>query len=183
MTKHHPFIYLSRVLSKDVIQNLCYWWQFSPFPLSGLATVALGQTCCHVRNRVGITYPPADPWKQKRTELTQKSSLGIDVAPWRLSFTHSSSVSDMVTGFTRLSGEDKHKCDELPAWRQFDSTALLHKSQTQSRVRWEDRHRSPQSTYFLTGRQQLLSFSLAMTLENSWWGSAAYSCLLKMIWL
>lgn len=36
---------------------------------------------------------------------------------------------------------------------------------------------------FETGRQQLLSFSLAMTLENSWWGSAAYGSLLKMIWL
>lgn len=62
-----------------------------------------------------MTYPPADPWKQKRTELTRKSSAGIDVGPWWLSFTHSSSVSDMAAaaGFKRLSGEDKDKRDEL----------------------------------------------------------------------
>lgn len=155
---NHPSMHYwasSQHLSIQRFQQRCHTASLLLVAVLFLSPVRIGYcwTCCHVRKGVAITYPPADPWKQKRTEMTQKSSLGIDVGPWRLSFTHSSSVSDMAAaaGFTRLSGEDEDKRDELPAWRHVwfpHPPVLLHKSQTPSRVRWEDRHRSPQSTYF-----------------------------------
>lgn len=169
--------------SKDAIQNLCYWWQFPPVPLRISSCWSKVLPC---KKQSGHHLPSSWSLETKENRVHTKAhsgywcwSLTAEVYSQFLGVGHSGGGVHASAGRRQRQRQARWVGGVATVW--FPGPAAQEPNSALGEVRGS----TPFSTerIFQVGRQQLFSCSLASTLENSWWGSPAYSCLLKMIWL